>query len=144
MRPKTAGQKIPSLQFALGEEFPGTPMQTQIARAEAFYLAKRWREARTEYAEPASEAVGRRPRARRTAHCAVRRRIGRQARAAERSFADRSRTRCRTHFFDLRRRTGRKKLESQMLDDVDQLVEALSAKQLDGGGPVCARAIIIG
>ena len=43
---KAAGQRIPSLQFALGEQFPGTPMQTQIARAEAFFLAKRWREAR--------------------------------------------------------------------------------------------------
>ncbi len=47
---KAAGQRIPSLQFALGEAFPGTPLQTQIARAEAFFLAKRWSEARTEYA----------------------------------------------------------------------------------------------
>jgi len=46
---REAGQKIPALQSALGESFPGTPVQTQIARAEAFYLAKRWREARTEY-----------------------------------------------------------------------------------------------
>jgi peptidoglycan lytic transglycosylase len=46
---KTAGQKLPSLQLELGESFPGTPMQTQIARAEAIYLAKRWRDARAEY-----------------------------------------------------------------------------------------------
>lgn len=46
---KAAGLRIPSLQFALGEDFPGTPVQTQIARAEAFFLAKRWREARAEY-----------------------------------------------------------------------------------------------
>jgi soluble lytic murein transglycosylase len=47
---KTAGQQIPALQSALGESFPGVPMQTQIARAEAFYVAKRWREASTEFA----------------------------------------------------------------------------------------------
>src|SRR5712664_2396365 len=47
---KTAGQRIASLQAALGEQFPGTPMQTQIARAETFYLAKRWHDARSEYA----------------------------------------------------------------------------------------------
>jgi soluble lytic murein transglycosylase len=47
---KAAGQRIPALQLALGEEFPGTPMQTQIARAEALFLAKRWRDARSEYA----------------------------------------------------------------------------------------------
>ncbi len=47
---KTAGQQIPALQSALGESFPGVPMQTQMARAEAFYAAKRWREASTEFA----------------------------------------------------------------------------------------------
>jgi len=47
---RTAGQEIPVLQSALGESFPGVSMQTQIARAEAFYLAKRWRDASTEYA----------------------------------------------------------------------------------------------
>ena len=46
---KAAAQKLPSLQLELGESFPGTPMQTQIARAEAIYLGKRWRDARTEY-----------------------------------------------------------------------------------------------
>jgi soluble lytic murein transglycosylase len=47
---KTAGEKIPSLESSLGELFPGVPMQTQIARAEAFYLAHRWRDASAEYA----------------------------------------------------------------------------------------------
>jgi soluble lytic murein transglycosylase len=47
---KAAGQKIPSLQGALGDQFPGTPLQTQIARAEAFYVAKRWHDARSEFA----------------------------------------------------------------------------------------------
>jgi soluble lytic murein transglycosylase len=47
---KTAAQEIPALQSALGEAFPGVPMQTQIARAEAFYVARRWREAGAEYA----------------------------------------------------------------------------------------------
>ena len=46
---KAAGQRIPSLEFALGEAFPGTPLQTQIARAETFFVAKRWTEARMEY-----------------------------------------------------------------------------------------------
>jgi soluble lytic murein transglycosylase len=47
---KTAGLQIPAIQSALGESFPGVPMQTQIARAEAFYIAKRWRESSTEFA----------------------------------------------------------------------------------------------
>jgi hypothetical protein len=34
---KEAAQRIPALQSALGESFPGVPMQTQIARAAAFY-----------------------------------------------------------------------------------------------------------
>ena len=47
---KAAGQRIPALQSSLGESFPGVPLQTQIARAEAFYTAKRWREASAEFA----------------------------------------------------------------------------------------------
>ena len=94
---KAAGQKIPSLQFALGESFPGTPMQTQIARAEAFFVAKRWREARTEYASLLPKLSGSdHERAElRIAQCDVA--IGRQAGTAERSFPDRSGTRCRAH-----------------------------------------------
>ncbi len=47
---KAAAQRIPSLQSALGEKFPGTPMQMQMARAETFFVAKRWTEARSEFA----------------------------------------------------------------------------------------------
>jgi len=47
---KGAGQQIPALRSALGESFPGVPMQTQMARAEAYYLAKRWRDASAEFA----------------------------------------------------------------------------------------------
>ena len=47
---KAAAQKIPALRSALGEAFPGTPVQTEMARAEAFYIAKRWRDASMEYA----------------------------------------------------------------------------------------------
>jgi peptidoglycan lytic transglycosylase len=46
-----AGGKIPFLKTALGEEFPGTPMQKQIARAESFYLARRWTDAQSEYSK---------------------------------------------------------------------------------------------
>ncbi len=45
----TAAERIPALQRALGEEFPGVPMEQQAGRATAFYEARRWREARAEY-----------------------------------------------------------------------------------------------
>jgi peptidoglycan lytic transglycosylase len=47
---KAVGQRLPALRSQLGEDFPGVPMQTEMARAEAFYIAKRWREASTEFA----------------------------------------------------------------------------------------------
>jgi soluble lytic murein transglycosylase len=47
---KTAAQQIPVMQLVLGDTLPAIPLQTQLARAEAFYLAKRWQDARTEYA----------------------------------------------------------------------------------------------
>src|SRR3984957_14502215 len=47
---KVAGQQISALKSALGESFPGVPTQTQIARGEAYYLAKRWRDASAEFA----------------------------------------------------------------------------------------------
>ena len=87
---KAAGQRIPALQFALGEAFPGTPMQTQIARAEAFFLAKRWRDARTEYAALLPKLSGSDyERAElRVAQCDVQ--SGGKRGTAQRSFADRS------------------------------------------------------
>ncbi len=47
---KVAAQQISALVPVLGDAFPGVPMQTQMARAEAFYIARRWRDASAEYA----------------------------------------------------------------------------------------------
>ena len=46
---KFAVAKIPALQDALGDQFPGTPLTTEIARAEAFYDARRWPDLRAAY-----------------------------------------------------------------------------------------------
>jgi len=46
---KTAAEKIPYLRAGLGEQFPGTPLETEIARAEAFYDARRWSDLRAAY-----------------------------------------------------------------------------------------------
>ena len=46
---RVAGEKIPALESTLGEKFPGVPTELQMARAEAFYEARKWREARSEY-----------------------------------------------------------------------------------------------
>jgi len=46
---KTAGERIPVLVRALGEEFPGVPTEQLLARATAFYEARKWREAGAEY-----------------------------------------------------------------------------------------------
>jgi soluble lytic murein transglycosylase len=45
----SAAYKIPILQSALGDQFPGTPLQTEIARAGAFYDARRWTDLRLAY-----------------------------------------------------------------------------------------------
>jgi soluble lytic murein transglycosylase len=55
---KTAGQQMQVLQSLLGDALPAVPLQTQIARAEAFYVAKRWREASTEYASLMPKLAG--------------------------------------------------------------------------------------
>ncbi len=44
-----AGARIPELEFELGDQFPTPPIATQLARAEAIYLANHWREARQAY-----------------------------------------------------------------------------------------------
>jgi soluble lytic murein transglycosylase len=44
-----AGARLPELEFALGDLFPTPPVPTQMARAEALYLANRWHEAREAY-----------------------------------------------------------------------------------------------
>jgi soluble lytic murein transglycosylase len=48
---KIAGAHIPALRKALGEQFPGTPLGTEIARAEAFHEAGRWSDLRIAYRE---------------------------------------------------------------------------------------------
>ncbi len=48
---KTAAAVIPALRTALGEQFPGVPLSTQIARAETFNEAARWSDLRGAYRE---------------------------------------------------------------------------------------------
>ena len=48
---RMASVRLPALQAALGEQFPGTPLATQIARAEAFNQASRWNDVRAAYQE---------------------------------------------------------------------------------------------
>ena len=47
----TAGERLPSLEFALGSAFPAPSVSLQITRAETLYLTHRWREARAAYLE---------------------------------------------------------------------------------------------
>lgn len=46
---KIAVERIPYLQAILGEQFPGTPVETEIGRAEALYDARRWKDVRKAY-----------------------------------------------------------------------------------------------
>jgi len=46
---KIAVDRVPYLQAILGEQFPGTPVETEISRAEALYDARRWKDVRTAY-----------------------------------------------------------------------------------------------
>ena len=46
---KVAVDRIPYLQAILGEQFPGTPVETEISRAEALYDARRWKDVRKVY-----------------------------------------------------------------------------------------------
>jgi len=119
---RTAGQRIPSLQFILGEAFPGTPMQTRIARAEAFYLARRWHDARTEYAELVPKLSGSdRERAQlRVAQCDVQS-GGRLDLLNAVSLTDPELDAER--LFTIAQEHRSKKLESQMLNDIDQLTK---------------------
>jgi soluble lytic murein transglycosylase len=48
---KIAVERIPYLQAILGEQFPGTPVETEISRAEALYDARRWKDVRKSYEE---------------------------------------------------------------------------------------------
>ena len=117
---KAAGQRIPSLQFALGEEFPGTPMQTQIARAEAFFVAKRWRDARAEYESllPKLSGTDRERATLRVAQCDVQS-GGKPELLSAVSLTDPELDAERIYSISQAHRS--QKLESQMLDEVDQL-----------------------
>jgi soluble lytic murein transglycosylase len=46
---KIAVERIPYLQAILGEQFPGTPVETEISRAEALFDARRWKDVRKAY-----------------------------------------------------------------------------------------------
>jgi len=119
---KTAGQQIPALQSALGESFPGVPLQTQIARAEAFYIAKRWREASTEFASllPKLSGVDHQRADLRIVQCEVEL-GGRLEQLSEISLTDPELDAERIFSMEQAHRT--QKLEAQLLDDVDQLVK---------------------
>ena len=118
---KVAGQQIPALQAALGESFPGVPLQTQIARAEAFYIARRWREAATEFASLLPKLSG-------TDHQRADLRIvqcevesgGKLEQLSEISLSDPELDAERTFSLEQAHRT--QKLEAQLLADINQLV----------------------
>ena len=119
---KAAGQKIPALQAALGDQFPVTPVPTQMSRAESFYSAKRWHDARAEFAAllPRLSGVDRERADLRIAQCDTQSGNGPELLAAvqltdpeldaERLFA-------------LSQAYRSQNLEQQMLDLVDQLVK---------------------
>jgi soluble lytic murein transglycosylase len=46
---KAAVERVPYLQAILSEQFPGTPVETEISRAEALYDARRWKDVRKSY-----------------------------------------------------------------------------------------------
>jgi soluble lytic murein transglycosylase len=119
---KVAGGQIPALQSALGESFPGVPLQTQIARAEAFYIARRWREATTEFANLLPKLSG-------TDHQRADLRIvqcevelgGKLEQLSEISVTDPELDAER--IFSIAQAHRTQKLEAQLLEDVDQLVK---------------------
>gem|GEM_PF-388343 len=120
---KTAGQRMASLQSVLGEQFPGTPLQTQIARAETFYLAKRWHDARSEYAGllPKLSGTYRERADLRVAQCDVQS-GGRQELLSAVSLTDPELDAERS--FTISQAYRSQNLEPQMLDEIDQLVKS--------------------
>ncbi len=70
---RVAGEKLPALERALGEGFPGAPVGLQMSRAAAFYDAHKWRAARAEYEEllPKVSGVEHQRAALRVAQCRV-------------------------------------------------------------------------
>ena len=119
---KTAGQQIPVLQSVLGDTLPAVPLQTQIARAEAFYLAKRWADAGTEYANlmPKLAGVDHQRADLRIVQCEVEL-GGKLDQLAEISLTDPELDAER--IFSVAQAHRGLKLETQLLEDVDQLVK---------------------
>ncbi len=119
---KAAGQRIASLQAALGEQFPGTPMQAQISRAETFFLAKRWHDARSEYSGLLPKLAGTdRERAElRVAQCDAQS-GGRPELLVAVSLTDPELDAER--IFAISQAYRSENLEPQMLDEIDQLVK---------------------
>jgi soluble lytic murein transglycosylase len=119
---KEAGQRIPALQSSLGESFPGVPVTTQMARAEAFYIARRWREAGTEFAGLLPKLSG-------VDHQRADLRIvqsevelgGKLEQLSEISMTDPDLDAERLYSMEQAHRT--QKLEAPMLEDVDLLVK---------------------
>ena len=119
---KAAGQRIPALRASLGESFPGVPLQTQLARAEAFYTAKRWRDASTEFAGllPKLSGVDHQRADLRIVQCEVEL-GGRLDQLSQLSLSDPELDAER--IFSIAQAHRGLKLESQLLDDVDQLAK---------------------
>jgi soluble lytic murein transglycosylase len=119
---KEAGQKIPALQAALGESFPGVPLQTEMARAETFYVAKRWREAAGEYARllPKLSGVDHQRADLRIVQCEVEL-GGKLEQLGELSLTDPELDAER--IFSIAQAHRGLKLENELLADVDQLVK---------------------
>ena len=119
---KAAGQRLPAMQFALGESYPGTPVQAQIVRAETFFLAKRWSDARSEYTAllPKLSGVYRERAQLRIAQCNVES-GGRIELLNAVSFTDPELDAERLYAISQVHRS--QKLESQMIHDVEELTQ---------------------
>src|ERR1700686_915747 len=135
---KWRGREIPALQSALGESFPGVLLQTQFARAEAFYIAKRWGEASTEFARllPKLTGVDHQRADLRIVQCEVEL-GGKLDQLSEISLTDPELDAER--IFSIAQVHRGLKLEPQLLEDVDQLVKrypqsAWTADALFGAG----------
>jgi soluble lytic murein transglycosylase len=135
---KDAGQRIAALRSVLGESFPGVPLQTEITRAEAFYVAKRWREASTEYASllPKLSGVDHQRADLRIMECEVEL-GGKLDQLAEISLTDPELDAER--IFSIVQAHRGLKLETQMLADLDQLMKlhpqsSWTAEALFGAG----------
>jgi soluble lytic murein transglycosylase len=119
---KAAGQEIPAMQATLGDSFPGVPLQTQIARAETFYIARRWREASAEFASLLPKLSGKEHQRAdlRIVQCEVEL-GGKLDQLSEIALTDPDLDAERSFSMEQAHRT--QKLEAPMLEDVDQLVK---------------------